>query len=287
MFVAAFAPRDDALIYHIDCDPIKVNMSLFHIDTELSCQANSKAALQQLNAFVKEHNGPEDASSIREKTKACQEKHAAYVASIDAKIKSENLLTPHYALSRLQALLGDDQYIILNEGISNYQHVVDVFRSVPPGHYFTSGATALGWHGGAAIGCSLASPNKTIISITGDGSFMFSLPETVHWMARRYNAPFLTIILNNRGWKSPMLSTLAVYEEGHSSKVTSDDLNVTLDPPCNHAQVAVASGAGFGATVKEVDELDAALTKALETVRGGRAAVVDVHLPKYDWNRSG
>lgn len=195
--------------------------------------------------------------------------------------KEDKIITPHYALSRLRNLLDDDS-IILSEGISNYRPIADVLMRSAPGTYFTSGATALGWHGGAAIGVKLANPSKTVIAITGDGSFLFSIPSTVHWMARKYDAPFLTIILNNRGWKSPMLSALAVHRTGHSSRVTSDELNVTFDPPCDHAQVAVAAGAGFGVTVKKASEIDAALKMALETVRGGRAAVIDIWLPKFE-----
>ena len=102
-------------------------------------------------------------------------------------------------------------------------------------------------------------------------------------MARKYEAPFLTVILNNRGWKSPMLSTLAVHGSGHSSKASgADDLNVTFDPPVDHAQVAVAAGAGYGVTVKKASELDGALKRGLETVKAGRAAVIDVWLPKFE-----
>ena len=29
-------------------------------------------------------------------------------------------------------------------------------------------------------------PDTTVVALTGDGSYMFSMPSTVHWMARRY-----------------------------------------------------------------------------------------------------
>jgi thiamine pyrophosphate-dependent acetolactate synthase large subunit-like protein len=37
------------------------------------------------------------------------------------------------------------------------------------------------------------------VQIVGDGSFLFSVPGSVYWIARRYNIPILTIVLNNRG----------------------------------------------------------------------------------------
>jgi acetolactate synthase-1/2/3 large subunit len=101
-------------------------------------------------------------------------------------------------------------------------------------------------------------------------------------MARKYEAPFLTVIMNNGGWKSPMLSALAVHKSGFSNKAaTPDDLHITFDPSCDHAQVAVAAGAGYGVTVKKASEINAALKKGLDTVKAGRAAVVDIWLPKF------
>jgi thiamine pyrophosphate-dependent acetolactate synthase large subunit-like protein len=43
--------------------------------------------------------------------------------------------------------------------------------------------------------------------------------------------------------------------------------------------VAVAAGAGFGATVSDPDKLPQVLKDALATVHGGRSAVVSVRLP--------
>jgi acetolactate synthase-1/2/3 large subunit len=280
---SVFKPSPDAKVYHIDCDPLKVNMSLFHLDTELSCQANSKAALQQLNEFISKQSASAVSQTIQERIERVSSVHNDYIAkihSLEVRPTEDTTITPHFALSRIREQLTED-CIILSEGISNYRPVCDVLMRSTPGTYFTSGATALGWHGGAAVGAKLAYPDKTVISITGDGSFMFSLPENVHWMARRYDAPFLTIILNNRGWKSPMLSAMAVHKGGHSSHMTSDELHVTFDPSCDHAQVAVAAGAGYGVMVTKASEIDEAVWKGLETVRAGRAAVIDIRLPKF------
>jgi acetolactate synthase I/II/III large subunit len=74
---------------------------------------------------------------------------------------------------------------------------------------------------------------------------------------------------------------MARHMDGYASQVSSDDLHVTLDPPPDYAQVAVASGAGFGATVKKMSEIDQAIKKGLDAVNSGRAAVLDVWLPKF------
>src|SRR5262245_39580012 len=111
-------------------------------------------------------------------------------------------ITPQYLMACLREHLKDDA-IVLNEGITNYKVVFDHLGLSQAGAMLTSGGGSLGWSGGAAIGVKLACPDKTVVAITGDGSYMFSVPSSVHWMARRYQTPFLQIVLNNQGWNAP------------------------------------------------------------------------------------
>ena len=106
---------------------------------------------------------------------------------------------------------------------------------------------------------------------------MFSVPSTVHWMARRYQTPFLQIVLNNGGWKAPRFSALQVHPDGFASK--ANDLDLSFDPPPDYAGIAAASGGAFARQVKNVEDLEQAIRDALHAVREEkRAAVLDVCL---------
>jgi acetolactate synthase-1/2/3 large subunit len=121
-------------------------MSLFHLDTELSCQANTRTALQQLNAFLKEDWQAPHTEIIKARVERIQAKHREYILGFTSKEvvpKDDTLITPHYAMSRLRSLL-DGDCIILSEGISNFRPIADVLMCSKPGSYYTSGATALG-----------------------------------------------------------------------------------------------------------------------------------------------
>ena len=147
-----------------------------------------------------------------------------------------------------------------------------------PGTIFASGGSSLGWHGGAAIGAKLAAPERTVVSLTGDGSYLFSVPSTVHWMARRYRTPFLTVVYNNRGWRAPKLSALAVHPDGYAAKAA--DIDVDFDPVPDYGGIAAAAGGAFSRKVQRPEELDEAIAQALEAMRTEkRAAVLDVILP--------
>jgi acetolactate synthase-1/2/3 large subunit len=166
---------------------------------------------------------------------------------------------------------------VLSEGISSYQTIGDHLQLHGPVRLFTSGASSLGWNGGAAIGVKLAEPERTVISLCGDGSYLFSVPSVVHWMARRYDTPFLQIIYDNGGWKSPLLSMLALHPDGHGAK--ADDIGVRFAPAPDHAGIAAAAGGAFARTISHAGELEGALHAALDAVRRERrCAVLDVKL---------
>jgi thiamine pyrophosphate-dependent acetolactate synthase large subunit-like protein len=41
--------------------------------------------------------------------------------------------------------------------------------------------------------------NMVICQVVGDGTYLFSVPSIVYWIASRYGIPVLTVVLNNRG----------------------------------------------------------------------------------------
>lgn len=187
------------------------------------------------------------------------------------------MITTEYVMACLRPHIADA--IILNEGITNYPQICDHLAPTRPGSFFASGGGSLGWNGGAAIGAKLAAPDRTVVAVTGDGSHMFSVPSSVHWMARHYNAPFLQIVLNNRGWKAPRYSALAVHPDGYASR--TEDLDVNFDPPPEYAAIAAAAGGAYARQVKDVSEVEEAIAEALRVVREeGRCAVLDVWLER-------
>ncbi|HTU55095.1 MAG TPA: thiamine pyrophosphate-requiring protein [Acetobacteraceae bacterium] len=270
-------PAAEARIYHIDVDPLKERFPLWHIPARRSFRADAATALAQLDRRLAAR--PPDLSRLAARRARLARRHAERAAVIAERARRPtDEITPEFAIAALRPYI-DSETIILNEAISSYTLVNEHIGPLSPGSSFASGAGSLGWHGGAAIGAKLARPEKTVVAVAGDGSYLFSIPSTVHWMARQYRTPFLTIVLNNRGWKSPKLSTLAVHPSGYASR--ANDLGVSFDPPPDYAAIAAASGGAFAATVRHADEMDAALACAFRAVRQeNRAAVIDIWLAR-------
>jgi acetolactate synthase I/II/III large subunit len=268
-------PRDGAVIYHIDADPLKEQMPLWYIPARRSFRADAETALRQLNSYLEA--AEIDERAIRKRRDHYRKMHAAREAQLAALEEVRRPLTGEVLTAAIAGHV-DDRTIILNEGISHYHTIFDHLRPTRPGSIFTSGGGSLGWNGGAAIGAKLASPESTVMALTGDGSYMFSVPSTVHWIARQYRTPFLQVIYNNRGWKSPKLSALAIHPDGFASR--ANDISVTFDPPPDYAAIAVAAGGAFARTIRTAEELEQGLEQAMIAVRDEkRCAVLDVWLP--------
>lgn len=264
-------PSANARIFHIDVDPLKRAMTLWYIGAEMAFEADAETALNQLSARL----AATPITGVAERAAHWHGFHDARAEKLAVEAKAETLTAATTtALVRKHA---SADAVFLNEGITNYVPVCDHVAPVVPGSFFTSGASSLGWHGGAAIGMKLARPEAEVIAFTGDGSFMFSVPSTVYWMARRYETPFLTVVFNNRGWNAPRFSALAVHPDGYASR--ANDLDISFDPPPDYAHIAEAAGNALALSVRTQEELDQALPLAFRAIREEkRAAVLDVWL---------
>jgi len=260
-------PGESARICHIDIDPLKERTPLWYISAAQVFRADCATALRQINERL-----------TGEPKATYRQRHDAWVTELARREQKprEDVITAEYLTACVRRQIDRDT-VIVNEGITNYSAINNLIGCVKPGTRFTSGASSLGWNGGASIGMKLACPEKTVVCLTGDGSYMFSVPSTVHWMARKYRTPFLTVIYNNRGWRAPKFSMLAVHPDGYASK--AKDIDVAFDPPPDYSGIAAASGGAFAKIVKNVDEVESAVAEALQIVREGkRCAVLDVWL---------
>jgi acetolactate synthase-1/2/3 large subunit len=266
-------PAGNAKIYHIDVDPLKSQMPLWYIHATKIFRADAYTALFQLNDWLDDRKiDPAKIAARRARQAARHEARQTRLTALEA--TPETTITPEFLVATLRNHL-DESCLIISEAISSYHTVIDHLRLTRPGALHNSGGGSLGWHGGAAIGAKLAKPDATVIALTGDGSYMFSAPSSVHWMARRYETPFLTIIFNNGGWKSPKLSALALHPAGHASRAKNP--GVSFAPPPDYAAIAAAAGGAHARKITAPAELDAAIAQALHAVRyENRSAVLDV-----------
>jgi acetolactate synthase I/II/III large subunit len=270
-------PSAGAAIYCVDVDPLKAQMSMWHVPARRFATASAGVAVEQIARFVRDNQlaGPDVVSARREAAARAHDHELAERAGREQP-RSDGPITAEYLTACVRRLLADEDALILTEVVTNSQAVAEHLRPNRPGSVLHHGGAALGWAGGAAVGAKLAAPDRTVVCLVGDGCYLFGVPSSAQWVARRYGTPALTIVYDNRGWAAPKFSTLQVHPDGAAA--AAGDFNVSFEPEVDLPGVARAAGA-YGVTVSSPDELPQVLKDALAVVHGGRSAVVSVQLP--------
>jgi acetolactate synthase-1/2/3 large subunit len=141
-----------------------------------------------------------------------------------------------------------------------------------PGQLITSGGFGtMGFGLGAAIGAKVGNPEKTVIHVTGDGSFRMNCNELA--TEEHYKLPIITFIYDN--------SVLGMVRQWQTLIYNKRYAETTLDRGPNWVKLAEAYGLS-GARVSTVPDLKSALSDALSC---GHGYVIDCVIDKDEMVR--
>ncbi len=181
---------------------------------------------------------------------------------------------PSVIAACLNELKSEDAIIINELGVP-----ISQLQLTKPGSYMGGLlAGGLGFGLGAAFGAKLAAPEREVISVVGDGSYMFGNPLPFHYVGRAENLPTLTIISNNQSWHAVRASTLDVFPQGHAAKANAMPLT-ELKPTPDYEKLISTCG-GVGEKVERPGDLMAALKRCFEAVRSGTPALAQRDHPR-------
>jgi acetolactate synthase-1/2/3 large subunit len=180
-------------------------------------------------------------------------------------------------LSAVIESIVDEETVVVEDAVTSRPSILEQLQLSEPGSYFWKGGAGLGWAGGAAVGVKLARPDSRVLSLVGDGSYMFANPTACALFAAEYDAPTLTIVYDNQGWNAVKNATTTQYPDGVAADTavpesrfeTAMDLTAPANVVEAHTQV-----------VREPGELPAALEAAAEAVDAGVPAVLDVKVER-------
>jgi len=255
-------PKEDATIVGVGVDPLFTNFPLRSFPVHLNLSGLPRLTIEALLDALKQENLDTAAiTARREKLAASHDKVRAAARKRALSTRDSRPITKAWASYCLEQLRGDDMTIISELGLDN-----TLFEFTDPAQYYgVSTAGVLGWGVGAALGCKLAAPERTVVATIGDGSYMFGVPEAGHWVSRKMNLPVLYVIWNNQRWKAVQTATRSVFPDGWQEKTTTYPFS-DLSPNLDFEMVCQAAG-GYGERVEDPAELPAAFERALNAVK--------------------
>jgi len=165
----------------------------------------------------------------------------------------------------------DEDAIFINDGgdIACYSiEQIDYYKPRPPLSFLQAvGMGHLGTSVGYGIGAKLAKPDKQVISISGDGSFMMNIQD-LETAVRLGLKNLIFVIANNSAW--------GMLKSGQKLFVDKHYIDVEL-PEFNFARCAEGFGC-YGEVVVDPNEIKPALERAKNS---GKPAVIDI---KTSWS---
>jgi acetolactate synthase-1/2/3 large subunit len=253
-------------LIHVDIDPQEIGRNY---PTELGIVGDAREVLRQLRAAAEARGPKRDRSPWHEQVEAWKEDWRNFIEP--EKASDAVPIDPRRVIKELRAAAPENTLMITDTG--NHQTWVEQYwDAYEPRSVFTPGGFAgMGFGTYGSLGVKLARPDRPVVCVTSDGSFMM-FPGAVA-TATEHGIPVVWVILNN--FTIGVIRDLQrFYMDGREigTSFVKHETGELWNP--DFVQMAEAMGAG-GATVEHPSDLGDALATALAA---GKPYVVDVRV---------
>ena len=139
-----------------------------------------------------------------------------------------------------------------------------------------NGGYGLGGYAPIAVGAALANKEKGIISVTfqPDGDMMYA--PGVLWTAAHHKIPLLMLMHNNRCYHQEIMHVQRMAAIHNRPQATARIGTEITNPDIDFAKVAQGMGVWAEGPITDPSKLGAALRRALDVVKQGQPALLDV-----------
>ena len=253
-------PKDGCKVIQCGYDPLCSHIPIRGFACDLGITGGTQSILEALAASLGTHMEKRQVASRRARVTERHEALAADAKRVRESVSSRTPIHPAW-VSHCIGAAKDPHSILINEYTLRLPHCG--FEH-PDTFFGSSSASGLGWGAGAALGAKLASPDRPVMAVLGDGAYLFSNPAAVHHAAALHDLPVLFVVMNNSMWNAVRLFTAAMYPTGRAIK-RNDFPFTRLEKLPAFEQICAAAG-GYGERVEDPDALPAALQRAMAVV---------------------
>jgi len=227
-----------AKIIHIDIDPAEIGKNVL---VDIPIVGDLKKVLKKINEIIDKKENTEWLETIKD-----------WKRKYPLKYENNQELKPQYIIEEVYKISEGKAVIVTDVG-QHQMWAAQYYQYTMPRTFISSGGLGtMGYGLPAAIGAKIGCPDKTVICISGDGSFQMNLQELA--TAINNHLTIMVIIMNNS-----YLGMVRQWQEFFFNKRYSSTA-LTGNP--DFVKLIEAYG-GTGIRVNKKQELSPALEKAL------------------------
>jgi thiamine pyrophosphate-dependent acetolactate synthase large subunit-like protein len=126
---------------------------------------------------------------------------------------------------------------------------------------------------GLSLGIKLGKPERQVVTLIGDGAFLYNPVLGSLGAARDYKLPIMAVVFNNKKYAAMQGMHQKMYPDGIAAEI--DLYHGTHINPPDFVKVAECVG-GYGEQVTDPEKLQDALKRGLEANQSGKPAIIDV-----------
>ena len=270
-YPARTAPANSTIVVISD-NPHKTFMVYQDLHADHYLEGDVAASLQRLTkALIDAGAVATQYDERRARWRNEHDKIANALRDAEAKAPQTGLVDPLHLCVCLREIMPENT-VYIDETVVYGSMVQSHLPWTMPQSFFRT-PTGLGQSLGMALGVKLGAPERPVVVLTGDGSFMYNPALAALAASKANKLPLLVIVFNNQEYKSMKRNHLSLYPNGvakqtgihHGNRVDSLDF----------AGLAALFD-GFGKRVDDATDLRDAIKNALASVNAGKTAILNV-----------
>ena len=238
----------------------------------ISLGINSDAALAA-NQIYKELKKQKIILNVHDWTNAYIKERSKFLSERNNHKYKNFPIQPKGLFKELRKLLPKNSAITLDAGTLCLQATDALEYYNPPSLFTPLDFGLVGFSFACGLGVKVAKPNKTVVSLMGDGGFGMTISELS--TAVQYNINTVTIVMNNKSWGAEKAYQKDFYGKRY--------LGADIESPAFDEVAKLYGAKGF--KVKKISEINDAVKSALKS---NKPSVIDVDVdPKalYSFRR--
>jgi acetolactate synthase-1/2/3 large subunit len=249
-------------------------------EVQVDIAADAEATMPSLTEAVKRHLDPGRKTAFEERRAKFADAHHASserVRDAAAYAWDASPISTARLSAEIWAQIKNEDWSLVSTATFVSRWPLRLWNFEKYHHYNgNAGGYGIGYNAPASVGAAMANRKygRLSVNIQSDGDLMYA--PGILWTAAHHRIPLLTVMHNNRAYHQEVMQ-VQIMANRHSRGIDRAKIGTGLsDPPIDYAKLAQSMGVYAEGPISDPKDLSAAITRAIQVVKRGEPALLDV-----------